>query len=148
MTNITSYAGAIDQTNKANFDALINASNSNSDSSDFEELLTGFSDTGSSNNVGGFNFNSVSIDGIGALFGLASPDLFPATLNDRADLESKIGTSGPLPTFLNMISKAEHLTNAQTQSLYDIAANNMDVNNTPEDIKKIGDQLTAAGIQA
>jgi len=105
----------------------------------------------SSSNSGGFSslLDSFSpLSDIGSFFGMGGPGLYPDSLNDKATVESAIGSSGPLPTFLHMVSEAEHFTTAQTQSLYDIAAENMNIQDTPDAVHDLSVKLQQAGLPA
>ncbi len=152
MNNFTVSGGAYSNTsisnNRANnreLDALLNNNNSSSQADGFESLLNSFSGTGSKSK---FNFSGISLGNIGAIFGMGGSDLYPLTLNNRAALEATIGSSGPLPTYLHIVSKARNFTAAQTQSLYEITARNMNIQNTPEAVHKLSLELQAAGLPA
>lgn len=53
---------------------------------------------------------------------------------------------GPLPAFLAQVDVAYHLNATQSQALRDIAVQFKDVTKTPDNIQKIADALTQAGI--
>jgi hypothetical protein len=95
------------------------------------------------------DIGGLSSGNLGALLGLndtTDMGLFPASLENRDTLESIIGSSGPLPNFLREVVTRRGLDAAQTQSLYDITARNMDIVKSPESVQRLAEELTAAGI--
>lgn len=111
----------------AEFDALL--SNSSKDNS-MNKLVNGLLDN-ITNTIG----NNYKASAIGSMFPFSSA------------FESTFGIGGPLPDFINMITAKLGLSAEKNQALQNIAINNKDATRTPESIRKIGDELKAAGIQ-
>ena len=56
------------------------------------------------------------------------------------------GLSGPLPSYINLVTAKLGLSAAQNQALQDISIRHKDAVNTPQTVQAIAKELTAAGI--
>jgi hypothetical protein len=117
--------------------------------SGFDALLAsigaGSQNAGGSRAVGNMLPSANNTSLLGSLSGLLSPDIGNA-FDFTSDFESTFGTSGPLPTFIAMMSAKLNLTAEQNKAFQDIAVNNKDIVKTPDSVQKIADELKQAGI--
>ncbi len=77
----------------------------------------------------------------------AMPSQPPAFALSSA-FEATFGSSGPLPDFIDAMTKKLGLTAQQNLAFQTIAVNNKDITKTPENVQKIAAELRQAGITA
>jgi hypothetical protein len=140
------------------FDALLQTFASSSFNQDAKSRTAATSTGLESPIIGGalgylLNFSEPSKGVFDGIFGsndlsssLASASGFPTISSGFADLDSIIGTSGPLPSYLKEVVASKHLDAAHARSLYEITARHMDIVKTPDSVAELAGELTQAGI--
>jgi hypothetical protein len=69
-----------------------------------------------------------------------------STYGFTAEFDAVFGTTGPLPDFINMVTKKLGLSAEQNRAMQEISIRNKDITKTPDNVAKIAKELEEAGI--